>query len=430
MPNVTGEIFAQTAYGFKDSGYTYQEYDCVGFTNLVRRTCGLNNLYNGTNTLWRNGTLSWQGTIAEALTRFGTMPQGCYLFKIKPETDPTYNDPAIPPQYYMDGVGNVTHVGIYTNLGLGVMQSGGYGGTGVHDSSYRSDYWTHLALAPGIDYTIPPNPDPQYDNPDLINSFWCSPNLNIGSWSVQTQTPTEKQKINANNIKSFFILKGWTLQAICGMLGNMQAESQINPAFIQQTNRYRLPSSGHDLNELPNSVMANFYDAYYGLHNRGFAIGLVQWDGYSNRNGVPQQKLVAYAIDNNYNWFDGWCQCYRLQGEHDLDSQYHFFNPVTIGGVQYTFANYVTSTASPTNLAHAWQAGYERNAGGLGFRGVNAEWWYSYFTGGDAPEPVDPDDPLPPDPDPDPEGEGFIPIWLLLPLMKKRKEIYKSCRRI
>lgn len=429
MPNVTGQLFAETAYSFHDSGYTYQQYDCVGFTNLVRRTVGLGNLYNGTNTLWRNGTLAWQGTIADAITAFGGMPRGCYLFKIKPESDPTYNDPPIPSQYYMDGVGNVTHVGIYTNLGMGVMQSGGYGGSGVHDSVYDASYWTHLALPPDVNYSQSPAPLPLWNNPDLINGFWSSPNLNIGSWSVQTNPPSAEQKINANNIKSFFILQGWTLQAICGMLGNMQAESQINPAYIQATNRYRLPASGTDLNLLPNSVMQNFYMEYYQDLRKAYAIGLVQWDGYSNRNGVPQQKLVAYAIDNNYNWFDGWCQCYRLQGEYTLDSQYHFFNPVTISGVTYTFANYVTSTATPTDLAHAWQAGYERNAGGLGFRGTNAEWWYSWFTGPDAPAPVDPSDPLPLDPDPGPDGADYMPIWFLY-MMRRKKEGRRPCRQL
>lgn len=426
MPVVTGRQFAETAYSFKDSGYTYQEYDCVGFTNLVRRTCGLSNLYNGTNTLWRNGTLAWQGTISEAIALYGEKPQGCYLFRIKSEDDPTYNDPPIPSQYYMDGIGNVTHVGIFTNIGQGVMQSGGYGGTGVHESNYRSDYWTHLALPPDVDFT---GATPSISNPDLLNDFWVSPNLRLGAWSVQTETPTDKQKTNANNIKSFFMQRGWTLEAICGMLGNMQAESTINPAFIQETNRYRLPSSGTDLAQLPNSVMQNFYMEYYGDTRKAYAIGLVQWDGYSTRNGSRQQKLVAYAISNNYNWYDGWCQCYRIQGEHDLDSQYHFFNPVTIGGVRYTFANYVTSTASPTDLAHAWQAGYERNAGGLGFRGVNAEWWYDYFTSGDAPEPVDPSDPTPPDPDPDQPGIDYLPIWLLMAL-RKRKENKRPCREI
>ena len=429
MPNVTGYSFAQTAYSFRDSGLTYDEYDCIGFTNLVRRTCGLNNLANGTNTLWRNHTLTWQGTIAEAIAQFGEKPQGCYLFKIKPETDPDYNNPPIPQQYYMDGIGNVTHVGIFTDMGLGVMQSGGYGGTGVHDSSFRSDYWTHIALAPGIDYNG--QQQPTFQNPDIINGFWCSPDTRAGSWSVQTQVPSSMQKMNANNIKSFFIDAGWTLQAVCGMLGNMQAESTINPAFIQETNRWRLPDNGHDLNSLPNGVMKDFYKEYYGVQNRAFAIGLVQWDGYSTSNGERQQKLVAYAIRNNYNWFDGWCQCYRLRAEWQQDSTYHFFNPVTIGGVRYTFANYVTSTASPTDLAHAWQAGYERNAGGLGFRGVNAEWWYDYFTDPDAPPPVDPEDPDHPG-DPEPENpivDNPMKLWLYYS-MNKRKELKPRCLKI
>lgn len=430
MPNVTGLEFAQTAYSFKDSGYSYQMYDCVGFTNLVRRTVGLGNLYNGTNTMWRNGSLVWQGTIAQAEAQFGGKPQGCYLFKIKPESDPTYNDPPIPSQYYMDGIGNVTHVGIYTNLGLGVMQSGGYGGSGVHESVYDPNYWTHLALPPGINYNASPTPQPMFDNPDLINSFWCSPNLNIGEWSTQYNDPSAMQKVNANNIKSFFILEGWTLEAVCGMLGNMQAESQINPAYIEGTNRWRLPQSGTDLNLLPNQVVKNFYNAYYGDLDRGYGVGLVQWDGYSYRLTTREQKLVAYAISNNYNWFDGWCQCYRIKGEQALDPQYHFFNPVEIDGVTYDFSTYPTSTASPSTLAHAWQWGYERNSGGLGFRGTNAEWWYSYFTGPDAPEPVTPDDPLPPSPYPYPGGDFFLPVWMFHLFTNKRKESKRPCRKM
>ena len=51
MPTVTGLTFATKAYSYHDSGLTYQEYDCIGFTNLVRRGCGLNNLANGTNNI-------------------------------------------------------------------------------------------------------------------------------------------------------------------------------------------------------------------------------------------------------------------------------------------------------------------------------------------------------------------------------------------
>lgn len=274
--------------------------------------------------------------------------------------------------------------------------------------------------------------------PTLYNDFYISTNQRIGAWSVQTETPTREQLINANLIKSFFEAEGWSINAICGMLGNMQAESTINPAFIQETNRYRLPNSANTLADVPNSVMKNFFMEYYGVTRKAFAIGLVQWDGYSTSNGERQQKLVAYAIRNNYNWYDGVCQMYRLRGEWQTDSQYHFFNPVTIGGVRYTFANYVTSYASPTNLAHAWQAGYERNAGGLGFRGVNAEWWYNYFTGEEPPEPIeppdpdpsDPDEPIPEDPDnPLPDGEDFLPVWLWM-LFRQKKEMKRPCRRM
>ena len=38
---------------------------------------------------------------------------------------------------------------------------------------------------------------------------------------------TENRKENARYIYKFFTAKGWTLNAIAGMLGNMQAESNI-----------------------------------------------------------------------------------------------------------------------------------------------------------------------------------------------------------
>lgn len=275
-------------------------------------------------------------------------------------------------------------------------------------------------------------------NPILYNDFYIATNQRIGPYSIHSDNPSAMQLHNANLIKSFFESEGWTLNAICGMLGNMQAESTINPAFIQGTNRSRLPNSANDISDVPNSVMKHFFKEYYGDTRRAYAIGLVQWDGYSNSYGESRQKLVAYAIRNNYNWYDGVCQMYRLRGEWQQDATYHFFSPVTIAGVQYTFANYVTSTASPLNLAHAWQAGYERNAGGLGYRGDNAIWWYNYFTSGIPPEPVEPPDPEPSDPDepipvepeePLPDGESYLPIWLWL-LFRRKKEMKRPCRKM
>ena len=276
--------------------------------------------------------------------------------------------------------------------------------------------------------------------PTLLNGFWLSTDQRIGPWHIAGGTITQEQKDNANAIKSFFVDgQGWTINAVSAMLGNMMGESTLNPAFIQQTNRWRLPNSASDLSDVPNSVMQNFYKEYYGVSNRAFGVGLVQWDGYTESAGVRRQKMVNYAIVNNINWYDGWTQCYRLLFEHDHDSTYHFFREVRVSGVYYTFSNFVTSTASVSDLTKAWSWGYERNAGGADDRIPDAEYWYSYFTGQDPPSPVDPDTPLPYDPDeppfdPDDPVDPDEPIENLLSLMllcyRKRKELKPRWQKI
>lgn len=39
----------------------------------------------------------------------------------------------------------------------------------------------------------------------------------------------EQMKVNAEYYSKSMLSKGWSLNAICGMLGNMQSESAINP---------------------------------------------------------------------------------------------------------------------------------------------------------------------------------------------------------
>ena len=174
MPTVTGQDYAIQAYSYHNSNIPYSQLDCVHFVNQVRIDLGLRSMLNGTNTLWRSNNLTWKGTLQQALQRWTTtndwrdLPQGILLFRIKAETDPTYNEPPIPARYYMDGVGNVTHVGVMTDLGLGIMQSGGYGGRGVHESGWRANYWTHCALQMDVEYPEPINPDdpPNPQDPD------------------------------------------------------------------------------------------------------------------------------------------------------------------------------------------------------------------------------------------------------------------------
>lgn len=177
---VSNTLNACMAYLFRDSQYPYSQYDCIHFANLVRARLGIPQMTNGTNSLWRNvggNFLWWRGTLQECLDLYGSVPQGAYLFKCYPEGTPGYD--SIPEQYRGDGVGNFDHIGIFTDLGLGVMQSGGYdvtppsGFNGVHDTRTRLNetppWWTHVAF--GNNITFPQTPPPV---PTLPASIICS----------------------------------------------------------------------------------------------------------------------------------------------------------------------------------------------------------------------------------------------------------------
>lgn len=288
-------------------------------------------------------------------------------------------------------------------------------------------------------------------NITLVNGWYIATDTRAGAWSTDTQTPTAEQINNANIVRSFFLNEGWTLNAICGMLGCMQGESTINPAFIQQTNRYRLPNSAANLSDVPNSVMKHFFKEYYQVERKAFAIGIVQWDGYTDvqigQTQEQQQKLVAYAIRNNIIWYDGWTQMYRLRGEwqYDINNQKHsFFKVVRWNGIDWSFWNYATSTMTPEDCASVWTYGYERNSGGPGYRTTNARYWFDFFTDPDAPDIIQPEDfliPLEADPDeppfdpddpsdPSEDGIGYIPGWLVAIFARKRKELFKKWTRV
>lgn len=135
--------------------------------------------------------------------------------------------------------------------------------------------------------------------------------------------------------------KGWTLNAIAGLLGNEETESTINPGVWQ------------NLEE--------------GNYNLGF--GLVQW--------TPATNYTEWATAQGYDISDGFGQDIWLDTMSASSGQW-------IPTTEYplSFEEYKTSTDTPENLASAWLKNFERAGVEVeNERREQARKWYDYLDG-------------------------------------------------
>ena len=215
-----------------------------------------------------------------------------------------------------------------------------------------------------------------------INDWWMSTDTLMGS--TDTSHIGSRMIHNAYKLRNYFTAKGWTDSAIAGILGNAQLESTLNPALIQATNRWRLPNSAANLSDVPNSVMINYTDHYYG--GSGYGVGIVQWDGYTP-TAPAGQKLVSFAERYGLDWYDGDTQTFRIFREYETNIQWQ---PATINGILWTWQLYVMNNQTPEVSARIWQVCYESaDPATLPTRQANARYWYDYFIA----HPVEPPDP-------------------------------------
>lgn len=223
-----------------------------------------------------------------------------------------------------------------------------------------------------------------------------------------TGTPSYYQAWNARKIYNYFYYEigDWTINAIAGMIGNMQLESYLNPACVYP--RSAFPNGGNTLADISN---------VYALNQKTQAYGLVQWKGLSSSEPIANQ-IVSYCYRYGEEWYTGNMQLSRLYWEWSNEKKFH---PMTIDGTYWTFHKYSSSTLDPARLAYIWMRCYEGTYSKVDERESNAEYWYTYF-GGESPGPdptPDPDPPTPPEPGPDPDppdmygwttGESFANI--------------------
>lgn len=153
---------------------------------------------------------------------------------------------------------------------------------------------------------------------------------------------------NAQYILSYLLDKGWTKNAICGMLGNMQRESTINPAIWQ------------NLDE----------------GNTSLGFGLVQW--------TPASKYINWCADNGLIYTEMDSNLKRILWELENGEQY-----IATDSYPETFREFTKSTKDVSYLASAFLHNYERaGVSAESERQQNAQYWYEHLEGSTEEETV------------------------------------------
>lgn len=174
-----------------------------------------------------------------------------------------------------------------------------------------------------------------------------------GNGYIAQQWTQEQRAQNVDIIAGYFLNQGgrsWTPNAIAAMLGNMQAESYINPGQWQHGFPVESPSS-----------LCGY--------------GLVQW--------TPWWQKIAPWTNNNLQDYDA--QLSRIQYEVINNIQWEQDRP----GVHYdeTFSDFTQSTATIDYLTRCFFWCYEYGTWSDD-RITWANYWYIYITNNPPPAPT------------------------------------------
>lgn len=183
-----------------------------------------------------------------------------------------------------------------------------------------------------------------------------------------------QMQVNARYVWQYLRLKGWSRNAVAGMLGNMETESTINAGIWQNL------SDGSDLS------------LGFGLVQWTPASKYLDWCGYVAYDSIDTAlDRIIYELENGLQWIS--TEDYPL-----------------------SFATFAKSAGSPEYLAECFLHNYERPADtNQPARATQARTWYNYLEQyddgytGDGGDIDDGDEPTP-----IPYKTSKMPLWLLI----------------
>ena len=91
-------------------GVPYSHLDCQAFVERCLRDIGIDKNLPGSNAWYREvKDHGWVGTPEECKQKYGLIPPGAFLFILE-------QNGKEPEKYKGDGIGNASHIGIYTGM--------------------------------------------------------------------------------------------------------------------------------------------------------------------------------------------------------------------------------------------------------------------------------------------------------------------------
>lgn len=149
MANPKAAAVVQTALGLLDRNIPYVKggeslvgMDCQGMVEYCVRASGGSMSYSGSNDMYRNACAQVV-TLKEAQSK-GLLKPGWLLFILE-------QDGKEPAKYQGDGIGNASHVGLYTGSAKAEVVHASYSNRLVCASTLKNA-WTHCGPAKCIDY--------------------------------------------------------------------------------------------------------------------------------------------------------------------------------------------------------------------------------------------------------------------------------------
>lgn len=151
---LSSERFAQAAQGLAGQGISYQKMDCQAFMEVCLAMIGIRADWKGSNAMYRD--MAWVGTPEECRARYGKIPVGAWLYIWA-------DDGGEVARGYRDGLGNASHVGVYTGQGLGAVHSSSSRGC-VCESKFAgrtipNGGWNRVGLCKLLDYGLGDQPE-------------------------------------------------------------------------------------------------------------------------------------------------------------------------------------------------------------------------------------------------------------------------------